>query len=181
MQKLRLFIAPRGSSQSIDLEYRIQRYSVYNDTGAHTRMSSAHHLAPPPAAGAGAVHDATRRTGAGVGHGGGGGGEAGEGAATTTEIPSLPMEENYENDVSRVFISLNNADGSVSAAAAPAPSSPAAPSKVKEDTKRGGRGGRRGASTRYQEEEEERAGALAGYFSSLFDESFCSHNFKLVG
>lgn len=25
------------------------------------------------------------------------------------------------------------------------------------------------------------AGALADYFSSLFDESFCSHNFKLVG
>lgn len=25
------------------------------------------------------------------------------------------------------------------------------------------------------------AGALADYFSALFDESFCSHNFKLVG
>ncbi|CBJ33192.1 conserved unknown protein [Ectocarpus siliculosus] len=30
-------------------------------------------------------------------------------------------------------------------------------------------------------QEEKRAGALAEYFSALFDESFCSHNFKLVG
>ncbi|CAM9630027.1 unnamed protein product, partial [Ectocarpus sp. 12 AP-2014] len=34
-------------------------------------------------------------------------------------------------------------------------------------------------SARFQEEK--RAGALAEYFSALFDESFCSHNFKLVG
>ncbi|CAM9845553.1 unnamed protein product [Pylaiella littoralis] len=100
------------------------------------------------------------------------------------------MEENYENDVSRLFISLNNADGSVSAAAPPGPTAPAAPTIVsngnnntaKANGKRGGRGaGGGGASARYDEEEEQRAGALAGYFSSLFDESFCSHNFKLLG
>lgn len=157
----------------------------------------AHH-APPLAAGTGTVNDPTSRAGAGVRHGGGrggaggggGGGEASAAAAVTADIPSLPMEENYENDVSRLFISLNNADGSVSAAAPPGPTAPAAPTIVsngnnntaKANGKRGGRGaGGGGASARYDEEEEQRAGALAGYFSSLFDESFCSHNFKLVG
>lgn len=47
-------------------------------------------------------------------------------------------------------------------------------------------GGDRGGGGEQKDGEEESTsprstGALADYFSSLFDESFCSHNFKLVG
>lgn len=85
--------------------------------------------------------------------------------------PSLPSESDYANDVSRVFISLNNTgtEGRPGGAG-------------------GGAGARagRGSSRRQRETDEDRdstqsSGTLAEYFSSLFDESFCSHSFKLVG
>lgn len=86
--------------------------------------------------------------------------------ASAADVPAVPMERNYEDDVSRVFISLNNGDKQ--------PAGGEAEKKQHAEAKEGG------ASASYQQEEQ-RAGALAEYFSSLFDESFCSHNFKLVG
>eukprot|EP00752_Nemacystus_decipiens_P018190 g16320.t1 len=93
--------------------------------------------------------------------------------AVTADVPSLPMEQDYEDDVSRVFISLNNNDEPQSST--PPASGAGETEKQQAEAKKEG-----GPSAEYQEEEQ-RAGALAEYFSSLFDESFCSHNFKLVG
>lgn len=86
---------------------------------------------------------------------------------------SLPSESDYTNDVSRIFISLNNTGGE----------------ERPNDARRAGTamGVGRGARSRRRETDEEdrdstqSSGTLAEYFSSLFDESFCSHNFKLVG
>ena len=87
--------------------------------------------------------------------------------------PSLPSESDYTNDVSRIFISLNNTGGE----------------DQPDGAGRAGAGmgvGGGGRSRRRETDEEDRdstqsSGTLAEYFSSLFDESFCSHSFKLVG
>lgn len=92
--------------------------------------------------------------------------EQGAAAAAAADVPSLPMEQDYENDVSRVFISLNNHD-----------QAPSASGVVDKEEQAEAKERRR--SARYKEEEQR--STLAEYFSSLFDESFCSHNFKLVG
>lgn len=102
--------------------------------------------------------------------------EQGEAKSATVDVPSHPMEQNYEDDVSRVFISLNN-NGELPAAPPPVP---AAGTAGETEKKQQAEATERGAAAR-DEKEDERAGALAEYFSSLFDESFCSHNFKLVG
>lgn len=86
--------------------------------------------------------------------------------------PSLPSESDYANDVSRIFISLNNTGGEDQ------------PDGARRAGARAGTGG--GRSRRRETDEEDRestqsSGTLAEYFSSLFDESFCSHSFKLVG
>lgn len=97
-------------------------------------------------------------------------------------VPSLPMDFDYADDVSRVFISLNsrNMGGGGPGGEAPAPTpAPAPPPAGAGGAANNGKRGRQSTAARRQEEEN--AGALAEYFSSLFDESFCSHNFKLVG
>ncbi|CAB1107470.1 unnamed protein product [Ectocarpus sp. CCAP 1310/34] len=111
--------------------------------------------------------------------------------APPEDVPALPMDFDYEDDVSRVFISLNNTDssgGPSAAAAAPTPatSGAAAPASAAtatatatEITATGKE--KRTAKESVRSQEAKRAGALAEYFSALFDESFCSHNFKLVG
>lgn len=109
--------------------------------------------------------------------------------APPEDVPALPMDFDYEDDVSRVFISLNNSEstGGVpsapAAAAAPAATSGApAPASAATATATAATGkDKRKAKESARSQEEKRAGALAEYFSSLFDESFCSHNFKLVG
>ena len=82
--------------------------------------------------------------------------------------PSLPSDSDYANDMSRIFISLNNTGG-----------------EDQPDGTRAGAGARGGRSRRRETDEDrestQSSGTLAEYFSSLFDESFCSHSFKLVG
>lgn len=101
--------------------------------------------------------------------------EEGTTEAAEADVPSLPMEHDYEDDVSRVFISLNNSSNDQP----PSPAAAAAGGGESEQKQQAGAEDG-GPLARYKEEKR-RAGALAEYFSSLFDESFCSHNFKLVG
>lgn len=81
--------------------------------------------------------------------------------------PSLPSESDYANDVSQIFISLAEEDGPGGARGAGA--------------KRGASRSRRRETDEEDMDSTQSSGALAEYFSSLFDESFCSHSFKLVG
>lgn len=86
---------------------------------------------------------------------------------------ALPVEPDYASDVSRIFISLNNS------------SAEGRPDGGKSRMGPGGSGRLgRDAGAREQAgdgQSPQSPGALAEYFSSLFDESFCPHNFKLVG
>ena len=103
------------------------------------------------------------------------------------DVEDAPAE--YRDDVSKIFISLNigsrdaadvaigreTGDGSISRSGYGAGDAEVSRGRSQ---KRGG-GDR---NTRSSEPESPRGeGALADYFSALFDESFCCHEVKLVG
>lgn len=114
--------------------------------------------------------------------------------------PAIHLEEEpseYRNDVSKIFVSLNSIhdqDAGNSRAAGRVKSdgdstrrsrtsSISGGGKVEVGGESRGRSGRRGDRIRGKSEPESprSEGALAEYFSSLFDESFCCQDFKLEG
>lgn len=100
---------------------------------------------------------------------------------------SLPIKATeYENDISRIFVSLTNTTEDPSGGSGGSGSRVSAGGRGRGGARPGNAAGGSGDAKDEEEEEAEEgssrgAGALEEYFSSLFDMSFCSHKFKLVG
>lgn len=115
---------------------------------------------------------------------------------SSPSIPAAVADSNYEDDISQIFIALNNS-GEPGSGSGGSPGTGGVGNA--EGNGVGGIGGndigdsggnrgkaryengRRGRTEAEGPRSPRSAGALADYFSSLFDESFCSHKFKLVG